>query len=150
MAYSHDWNVSPREAIAVQEKIRQAVGVEPQLAVAFGTLDQRREAALRQFGGLIVGDVAHPLAEAGELVAPSQRLLDQMLPGLGQRRFDLAVIDEAAQCTEPACWLPLLRCERVVLAGDHSQLPPTILSREAAAAGKAVDQRRNEHRLAGA
>jgi len=57
---------------------------------------------------------------------------------LGQRTFDLAVIDEAAQTTEAACWLPLLRCQRVVLAGDHCQLPPTILSREAAQQGFGV------------
>src|SRR5262249_54043726 len=51
---------------------------------------------------------------------------------------DLAVIDEASQSTEPACWLPLLRCQRVVLAGDHCQLPPTVLSQEAAEQGFGV------------
>ena len=57
---------------------------------------------------------------------------------LGQRSFDLAVIDEAAQSTEAACWLPLLRANKVVLAGDHFQLPPTILSADAVAAGFGV------------
>ena len=57
---------------------------------------------------------------------------------LGARRFDLAVIDEACQSTEPGCWIPLLRCDRAVLAGDHCQLPPTVVSREAAAQGFAV------------
>jgi DNA polymerase III delta prime subunit len=57
---------------------------------------------------------------------------------LGPRRFDLAVIDEACQSTEPGSWIPLLRCERVVLAGDHRQLPPTVLSAEAAAQGFGV------------
>jgi len=54
---------------------------------------------------------------------------------LGARRFDVAVIDEACQSTEPGSWIPLLRCDRVVLAGDHCQLPPTVVSREAAAEG---------------
>ncbi len=54
---------------------------------------------------------------------------------LGARRFDLAVIDEACQSTEPGSWIPLLRVDRVVLAGDHCQLPPTVVSREAAAEG---------------
>ena len=54
---------------------------------------------------------------------------------IGERRFDLVVIDEACQSVEPGCWIPLLRCDRVVLAGDHCQLPPTILSREASEAG---------------
>jgi ATP-dependent RNA/DNA helicase IGHMBP2 len=57
---------------------------------------------------------------------------------LGPRRFDLAVVDEACQTTEPACWLPLLRSERVILAGDHCQLPPTIVSKEAEVAGFGV------------
>jgi superfamily I DNA and/or RNA helicase len=54
---------------------------------------------------------------------------------LGPRRFDLVVIDEACQSTEPGCWIPLLRGDRLVLAGDHCQLPPTVISREAAAEG---------------
>ena len=57
---------------------------------------------------------------------------------IGQRRFDLLVIDEACQSTEPGCWMPLLRCDRVVLAGDHCQLPPTVLSPEAARQGFGV------------
>ena len=54
---------------------------------------------------------------------------------LGTRRFDLAVIDEACQSTEPGCWIPLLWCERVVLAGDHCQLPPTVVSQQATKEG---------------
>jgi superfamily I DNA and/or RNA helicase len=51
------------------------------------------------------------------------------------RRYKTAFIDEAAQALEPACWIPILRAERVVLAGDHCQLPPTIKSIEAARQG---------------
>ncbi len=47
---------------------------------------------------------------------------------LGDRFFDWTVVDEACQSTEPGCWVPVRRCQRVVLAGDHCQLPPTILS----------------------
>lgn len=50
---------------------------------------------------------------------------------LGEHVFDLVVIDEAAQATEPTCWIPLLRARKLVLAGDHCQLPPTVLSSEA-------------------
>jgi RecA/RadA recombinase len=49
---------------------------------------------------------------------------------LGARRYGLAIVDEACQAIEPSCWLPLLRAERLVLAGDHCQLPPTVLSRQ--------------------
>lgn len=54
---------------------------------------------------------------------------------LGQRQFDLAVIDEACQCTEPESWIPILRTRRLVLAGDHCQLPPTVVSTDAAREG---------------
>jgi superfamily I DNA and/or RNA helicase len=54
---------------------------------------------------------------------------------LSDRRFDLVVIDEACQSTEPGAWIPILRAERLVLAGDHKQLPPTVLSDQAARDG---------------
>ncbi len=57
---------------------------------------------------------------------------------LGDRRFDLVVVDEAGQAAETALWQAALRAERIVLAGDHCQLPPTIVSREAAREGLAV------------
>jgi predicted DNA helicase len=56
-------------------------------------------------------------------------------PVLRGRRFKTVFIDEAAQALEPACWIPLLKSARVVLAGDHQQLPPTVKSREAALQG---------------
>lgn len=45
--------------------------------------------------------------------------------------FDMVIIDEAAQALEVACWIPLLKGSRCILAGDHLQLPPTIQSVEA-------------------
>ena len=54
---------------------------------------------------------------------------------LGDRDFDLVVIDEACQSTEPSNWQAIMRADRLILAGDHCQLPPTVLSDEAAAAG---------------
>jgi ATP-dependent RNA/DNA helicase IGHMBP2 len=43
-------------------------------------------------------------------------------------RYHTVVIDEAGQALEPACWIPILKAERLILAGDHLQLPPTIKS----------------------
>jgi superfamily I DNA and/or RNA helicase len=47
------------------------------------------------------------------------------------RRFALAVVDEATQAVEPATYLALLRADRAVFAGDHLQLPPTVLAPDA-------------------
>jgi len=57
---------------------------------------------------------------------------------LGLLRFDLVVIDEACQSPEPACWIPIQRAAKVVLAGDPCQLPPTVISEQAAEQGLAV------------
>ncbi len=54
---------------------------------------------------------------------------------LENQRFDLVVIDEATQATEPATLIPLLKAPRVILAGDHRQLPPTVLSQAAEVMG---------------
>ncbi len=52
--------------------------------------------------------------------------------------YHTAVIDEAGQALEPACWIPALKAQKLVLAGDHQQLPPTIKSPEAARGGLAT------------
>ena len=47
-------------------------------------------------------------------------------------RYNTVVIDEAGQALEPACWIPILKAKKLVMAGDHQQLPPTIKSDAAA------------------
>lgn len=54
------------------------------------------------------------------------------------RRFGTVFIDEAAQALEPACWIPIIKAERVILAGDHLQLPPTVKSFKAAKEGLSI------------
>jgi superfamily I DNA and/or RNA helicase len=80
---------------------------------------------------------------AAERILDDARIVCGTLTGvagqtLGGRRYDIAAIDEAGQATEPASWLPILRCERIVLAGDHRQLPATVVSTEAAAKGLGI------------
>ena len=50
---------------------------------------------------------------------------------LVRHKFSTLFIDEAAQALEPACWIAIRRASRVILAGDHQQLPPTIKCYEA-------------------
>ncbi len=49
--------------------------------------------------------------------------------------FETVFIDEAAQALEPGCWIPIAKGQRIVLAGDHHQLPPTVKSEKAAREG---------------
>jgi superfamily I DNA and/or RNA helicase len=108
--------------------------------------------ALRQEGRDLLAEARRLEAQAVERILDAATVVCATTTGLdseilGQRRFDLAVIDEAGQSTEPGCWIPLLRCQRLVLAGDHCQLPPTVISGEAAAAGYGVSllERLAEH-----
>lgn len=55
-----------------------------------------------------------------------------------QGGIDMVVIDEWAQATEPSCWIPLQYAKKVVFAGDHKQLEPTILSKKAKIHGLAI------------
>lgn len=57
---------------------------------------------------------------------------------LSRKKFRTVFIDEAGQAMEPATWIPIGLGQRVVFAGDHFQLPPTVKSREAAAEGLSV------------
>ena len=47
---------------------------------------------------------------------------------LRREKFDVVIIDEASQALEAQCWVPLLSAKKVILAGDHLQLPPTVKS----------------------
>ncbi|MBI4612579.1 MAG: AAA family ATPase [Planctomycetes bacterium] len=90
------------------------------------------------------------LAEARELQTEAERsvlsraqvvlatLTGLEVRALAGRRFPLAVVDEATQAIEPAIYLALLVADRAVLAGDHLQLPPTILSPEAEKGGLGI------------
>lgn len=92
--------------------------------------DSRREcrAQLREISRRTVDEI---LEQADVVLATNTGPLHR----LRELEFDRVVIDEAGQALECACWLPLIRGGAAVLVGDHRQLPPTIVSREAARDG---------------
>jgi superfamily I DNA and/or RNA helicase len=55
--------------------------------------------------------------------------------GLTKKRFNTLFFDEASQALEPMVWIPLLKCKRLILSGDHFQLPPVVKSIEAKKGG---------------
>ena len=68
---------------------------------------------------------------ASTLVGAGNKLLDG-------KKFGTLFIDEAAQALEAACWIPIRRASRVIFAGDHCQLPPTIKSLDAIKGGLGI------------
>ncbi|KAL9247944.1 hypothetical protein vseg_021317 [Gypsophila vaccaria] len=81
----------------------------------------------------IVKDV---LSSAQVVLATNTGAADPQIRKLGP--FDLVVIDEAGQAIEPSCWIPILQGRRCILAGDHCQLAPVVLSRTALEGGLGI------------
>ncbi|MCK8816143.1 IGHMBP2 family helicase [Natroniella sulfidigena] len=74
------------------------------------------------------GAVNRLIEEADVVCTTNSTAGSEVLAGEG---FDLLVVDEATQATEPSVLIPLIKSDKVILAGDHKQLPPTILNEEA-------------------
>ena len=75
-----------------------------------------------------------------EDVLESVQVITSTLVGASNRHihhliFETVFIDEAAQALEPACWIPIAKGQRIILAGDHHQLPPSVKSEKAAREG---------------
>ena len=123
-----------REALALKDKASKTYRGAPPPGFRSELRSEAREilADARRWEARLVGEIL----DHADVICATTTGLDSEL--LGARRFDVAVIDEAAQSTEPGCWIPLLRSDRLVLAGDHCQLPPTILSHDAAKLGFAT------------
>ena len=60
------------------------------------------------------------------------------LEAIARVKFDVAIIDEASQATIPSVLIPIAKAHRFILAGDHKQLPPTIISDRAGALSKTL------------
>jgi ATP-dependent RNA/DNA helicase IGHMBP2 len=108
-----------------------------------GKPEPGEKAGMRREGRALIDDARKLEDRAIERILDGSMILCATLTGLnpeniGDRIFDLVVIDEACQTPEPACWIAITRAKRLVLAGDHCQLPPTVLSLQAARQGLSV------------
>ncbi|MCK6546879.1 AAA domain-containing protein [Myxococcota bacterium] len=120
-----------REAVALRRKAEKWTRAKPEPGAR---AELRREARALITDARRLEDQAVERVLDGADVVCATTSLDARI--LGRRTFDLVVVDEACQSTEPGAWIPLCFASgRVVLAGDHLQLSPTITSREAAERG---------------
>jgi superfamily I DNA and/or RNA helicase len=107
--------------------------------------DMRREAKqLKAESRQLERRAIHDVLDSADVICATTTIDEEVL---GDREFDWVVVDEACQSTESACWIPLQRGQRILLAGDHLQLPPTVVSTEAAEQGysRSMMQRLVEH-----
>src|SRR5262249_26772726 len=123
-----------KEAFALFRKASKWTRAKPEPGAR---RDQRQEARdLLAEARRLEAQAIERILDSAQVLCSTTTALDSEV--LGQRQFDLLVLDEVCQRTERGCWIPLLGCRRVVLAGDHCQLPPTVLSPEAVAQGFGV------------
>lgn len=109
----------------------------------FGKAEREQRKALFDEAHKILKDVEHMEQYIIKDILGKTQIIAATLVGanhytIRQLKYNVVVIDEAAQALEPACWIPILKAKKVILAGDHCQLPPTIKSQEAGQAGLSV------------
>ena len=102
------------------DKIREMVRwlqLQQQIDRLFSRIDHLEEEAVQEI-----------LSRSDIVCATNSGCGSELLAG---QKFDTVIIDEATQATEPSCWIPITLSDRVIMAGDHRQLPPTVLSSKA-------------------
>ena len=80
--------------------------------------------------------ITNDLIENAQVIAAT--LVGAGNQAVRNRRYPVCVIDEASQALEPASWIPITKSAKVIMAGDHQQLPPTVKSYEAEKEGLAL------------
>lgn len=133
---------SYQELKAMRKKMEQLRSAAFKFKRQFGHYERQERKMLLQESKAMKADadvlefyIVNDLLQNAQAICTT--LVGSSHPVLRGRRYQTAFIDEAAQALEPATWIPLLRCQRVILAGDHQQLPPTIKSADAAKQGLA-------------
>ncbi|WP_457680850.1 IGHMBP2 family helicase [Thermovibrio sp.] len=81
--------------------------------------------ALKEMETIIYREI---ISEADVVISTNSMVKSELLEGF---HFDVAVIDEGSQQVEPSTLIPIMRADKFYIAGDHKQLPPTVVSQEA-------------------
>lgn len=115
---------------AIRRSIRQLYAT-PRKGRAEGF--HQKIARLRERADELELRIRHSLFDGARVIAST--LAGAAHPLLTGHHFHTLFIDEAAQALEAACWIAMAKADRVILAGDHCQLPPTVKSPEAAKGG---------------
>ncbi len=127
-----DWNHVKKVKIQAQQLERQA----NQFKRSFNQEDREKRRTLKQESRDLLrwsADLEQRLVS--EIIDQTQVVVSTLISASHQSiqhlKYDTVIIDEASQALEPECWNAIIRGGKLVMAGDHKQLPPTIKSKEA-------------------
>lgn len=109
----------------------------------YGRAEQEQRKALFNEAHKLMKEVSNTEQYITDQIIAQAQIITATLVGANHYtirncKFKTVVIDEAGQALEPACWIPILKAKKVVLAGDHCQLPPTVKSKEASERGLTI------------
>ena len=123
-----------RELLNDAEKLYRKTDRYTRAKPARGAKREMRQEAkyLKQEARKLERQAVKDVLDQADIICATTTFDTDILDG---RFFETAVIDEACQSTEPGCWQPALFANRIIFAGDHQQLPPTVISTEAAREG---------------
>ena len=131
-----------KELRMMRKRMEQLRNMAAKFKRNFGYKEKEERRLLRQEANMLKADadvlefyIINDILQKSEVITCT--LVGAAHHALRGRKYKTVFIDEAAQALEPACWIPIARADRVIFAGDHFQLPPTIKSNEAARAGLA-------------
>src|SRR6478609_4931682 len=131
------------ELRSLRKKMEQVRAQAYKFKREFGYHEREQRKQLKEEARILKSDadllefyIVNDLLQKAEVICST--LVGSSHPVLRGRKFKTVFIDEAAQSLEAACWIPILKSHRVILAGDHCQLPPTIKSNEAAKQGLSI------------
>ena len=131
------------ELRALRKKMERVRAMAFKFKREFGYTEREQRKQLKEEARALKSDadmlefyIVNDLLQKAEVICST--LVGSSHPVMRGRKFKTVFIDEAAQSLEAACWIPILKSQRVILAGDHFQLPPTIKSNEAAKQGLAI------------
>jgi len=134
-------HVSMREIKRLKKKAAEFRNMAHKYKRSFGPAEREQRKALFDEARKLLNEVERTEQYIIDDILSHAQVVTATLVGANHYtvrslRYATAVIDEAGQAISPACWIPALKARRLVLAGDHCQLPPTIKA-EAAAKGTA-------------
>ena len=131
---------SMKEIKALKKQANAYKNMAHQYKRNFGRAEKEQRKQLFEAAYQILKEVEKTEKYIGDQVLGEAQIITATLVGsnhytIRNLKFHTVVVDEAGQALEPACWIPLMKAQKVVFAGDHCQLSPTIKSNEAARSG---------------
>jgi len=144
MALTLDSKVAAHSSVKEIKRLKKQAGEFKEMAHkykrSFGRAEREQRKALFDEAYKIMKDVDKMEQYIIDDVTSKAQVIAATLVGANHYtvrglRYNTVVIDEAGQAMEPACWIPILKGRKLILAGDHFQLSPTIKSDAAAKGG---------------